>query len=107
MPAAKNKLTCVSQAKYFASSLTTTILLHPMIKTLISVVFMLILLSACHDQHQEHNKTQGHNAATEPAKTKEDSLYREVIALHDAVMPKMGKLIYPPIYEKGYNCPLF
>ena len=64
-----------------------------MIKAIFSCVLILALLSACQDQHQDHEKTHGHNAATEPAQTKEDSLYREVIALHDAVMPKMGKLI--------------
>ena len=64
-----------------------------MMKTFFSSVFALALIASCHNQHQEHEKTHGHNAAIAPAQTEEDSLYREVIALHDAVMPKMGKLI--------------
>ena len=64
-----------------------------MTKSFLTAVLALALLSACHDQHREHEKRHAHNAATEPAQTEEDSLYREVIALHDAVMPKMGKLI--------------
>jgi hypothetical protein len=52
-----------------------------------------LLLSACQGLHDQHEKTHENNAASQPPKTEEDSLYREVIALHDAVMPKMGKLI--------------
>jgi len=64
-----------------------------MMKTFFSSILALVLLTACHDLHQAHEKAHAHNAAAEPAQTEEDSLYRDVIALHDAVMPKMGKLI--------------
>ena len=49
---------------------------------------VLLFAIACQNQPGKSN-----NAATATPTTSEDSLYKEIIALHDEAMPKMGKLI--------------
>ena len=51
-----------------------------------SLLAFSILLFAC-----QNNSQQKENASS-PVLSKEDSLYRAVIAFHDEVMPKMGKI---------------
>lgn len=56
---------------------------------------VLFTLAACNSQPSGDHA--GHNAAEAAATTREDSLYKDVIALHDEAMPKVGKLMG---YEK-------
>jgi hypothetical protein len=60
------------------------------------IAFAIIaILSACNSQQTE--QPTGNNAAEAAATTREDSLYKDVIALHDEAMPKLGKIMG---YEK-------
>lgn len=63
-----------------------------MIKKIIFPLLAISLLSACnnggHEDHSKHGTEEGKNAP----KTMADSLYDDVMAGHDEVMPKMGKV---------------
>ncbi len=60
-----------------------------MLKTVTVFFIAALLLSACNSGSQQQNP------ALEGPKTKEDSLYRDIMDAHDVAMPKIGKL-------KGY-----
>jgi hypothetical protein len=63
--------------------------------SLLALLAMLVLLvSACQDQrgHAEHDSDHAQGLAAHQPKTAEDSLYRQVMDIHDEVMPKMGKV---------------
>ncbi|MBI1344356.1 MAG: viral A-type inclusion protein [Terrimonas sp.] len=62
-----------------------------MYKLFISAILFSFIIAACNNSTQ-----QPQNPATEGPKTKEDSLYRDVMEAHNIAMPKMGKL-------KGYQ----
>lgn len=49
-----------------------------------------LFLISCGSNEEKHNDHGGHK--TEAPKTAEDSLYNDVMAGHDEVMPKMGKI---------------
>lgn len=49
-----------------------------------------LFLISCGCNEEKHNDHSGHK--TEAPKTAEDSLYNDVMAGHDEVMPKMGKI---------------
>jgi hypothetical protein len=60
-------------------------------KLLVFLIFSAVLLgcqSASENQHEGHN---GHGKTNVP-KTPADSLYTQVMDIHDQVMPKMGKI---------------
>lgn len=63
-----------------------------MIKKIIFPLLAISLLAACnnggHEDHSKHGTEEGKSAP----KTLADSLYDEVMAGHDEVMPKMGKV---------------
>lgn len=58
----------------------------------ISTIFV-FMVSSCQDQRNssQHNHDDGWLSDHQP-KTAEDSLYRQVMDIHDEVMPKMGKV---------------
>jgi hypothetical protein len=58
--------------------------------TLIAFALYIGLAACGGNDKQDHS---GHNAATAAPKTKSESLYKDVMALHDEAMPKMGKII--------------
>lgn len=62
-----------------------------MIKRIILPVFLLALITACNNEksHEDHS---GHGPQKEAPKNAADSLYNDVMAGHDEVMPKMGKI---------------
>jgi hypothetical protein len=61
------------------------------VKHILFIVAIGFVFTACQSgAHEEHNTN---NAAEKLPVTREDSLYKAVLALHDEVMPKMGKLI--------------
>jgi len=57
-------------------------------KILCLAIPLSILTVACNNDNTPKNR-----ATTKVAPSLEDSLYKEVIALHDETMPKMGKII--------------
>lgn len=80
-------------APYFCRLSKLAILITLFIMKSIQLIFTtvtILVLLACSDAPTDHT---GHNAAAATAKNKEDSLYNEVIALHDETMPKIGKLM--------------
>ena len=55
--------------------------------TIYGLFFITILQMSCHNESNHKNHSQQKEQLS-----KEDSLYKAVIAFHDEVMPKMGKL---------------
>jgi len=50
-------------------------------------IIIILFITACNNQ-----PAQPHNPATEGPRTKEDSLFKDILDAHDVAMPKIGKL---------------
>jgi hypothetical protein len=55
---------------------------------ILAISFTILMATACNS-----NTSTNDEAAANPAKTPEDSLYNLVMDVHDEAMPKMGKLM--------------
>lgn len=63
-----------------------------MIKKIILPILAICLLSACNNSGKEDHSQHGTKDGKAVAKSPVDSLFDEVMAGHDEVMPKMGKV---------------
>lgn len=59
---------------------------------LVAVSFLSLSVLACNNANQHEHEGQHDHGKDEKPLTLADSLYNEVMAAHDAVMPKMGKV---------------
>ena len=60
-------------------------------KGIIIITAVALFFTSC--SNKQTTGHEDHNAAEKKATTREEQLYNEVMELHDAAMPKMGKLI--------------
>ncbi len=60
-------------------------------KLIYSAAFAALVLTACQSTEQQSKNNNANSEQT--AESLEDSLFKEVVAVHDEVMPKMGKVI--------------